>query len=262
MSKQIIGLGGGGFTMEVKNPLLDLYILAAANKPNPKVCFLPTASGDNEHYIDFFEEVFGRYPCVPTHLNIFSPRVSDMEDLLLSQDIIYVGGGNTKSMLAVWREWGVDKILRKAYEQGILLAGVSAGMVCWFEECITDSIPHKFTTLPCLGFLQGSACPHYDGQKGRPEAYHRLVEENQISDGYAVDDCVGLHFIDDKLVRTVSSQPNVAAYYIHRDVGERGAISEDIVKPEFLGSEENLKKYIIDPLEVEITTTSTTQEEE
>lgn len=242
MHKSIIGLGGGGFTMEPKNPLLDLYILASSPKKNPKICFLPTASGDNEHYIHFFDTVFSQYPCTPTHLSIISPTISDIEDFLLSSDIIYVGGGNTKSMLALWREWGVDKALKKAYEQGTVLAGVSAGLVCWFEECITDSIPNKFTSLPCMGFLPGSACPHYDGQEGRPEAYHRLLEGGEISNGMALDDGVGVHFIDDKLERVISSQPKANAYRCYLDAS--GKAKEDLIRPEFLGASDNFDKYI------------------
>jgi dipeptidase E len=246
MIKQIIGLGGGGFTMEPNNPLLDLYILAAANKERPKICFLPTASADNEHLIGFFHQVFDSYPCEPTYLTVFNPNVPDMEELLLSSDIIYVGGGNTKSMLGLWRTWGIDKILKKAYDKGIILAGVSAGFVCWFEECITDSIPGKFTTMSCLGLLPGSGCPHYDGQPGRPEAYHALLAGGEVSNGYAVDDGVGLHFIDGKLHKVISSRNNANAYHVYREMS--GKTEQERLKPEYLGSEANFQKYIMSTL--------------
>lgn len=246
MIKQIIGLGGGGFTMEPNNPLLDLYILAAADKKNPKICFLPTASGDDENYITFFHKTFGSYPCEPTYLTVINPNVADMEELLLSSDIIYVGGGNTKSMLGLWRTWGVDKILKKAYDKGIILAGVSAGFVCWFEECVTDSIPGKFTTMNCLGLLSGSSCPHYNGQAGRPEAYHSLLSEAQISDGYAADDGVGLHFIDGKLHKVISSRINAAAYRVYREMS--GKTEQETLTPEYLGSDANFHKYIMSTL--------------
>lgn len=238
-------MGGGGFTSE-QSPLLDLYVLASSEKKNPKVCFLPTASADNAHYVQYFEEVFKSYPCRPAHLETFSPCVRNMEKFLLNSDIIYVGGGNTKSMLAIWREWGVDKILKQAYEQGIMLAGVSAGFVCWFEECVTDSIPHKYTTMNCLGLLKGSGCPHYTNAKGRPEAYHRLLSSGQISAGYAADDGVALHFIDGKLERAVSSRRGASAYYLYQDMD--GKVQEEQTKPIFLGDEESFNKFISLPL--------------
>jgi len=246
MTSQIIALGGGGFTMESSNPLLDLYILAAAGKKNPKICFLPTASGDDESYIALFHKVFDEFPCNPTYLTVINPNVSNAEELLLSSDIIYVGGGNTKSMLALWHTWGIDEMLKKAYRQGVMLAGVSAGFVCWFEECITDSIPGKFTAMPCLGLLGGSSCPHYDGQAGRPAAYHKLLEQGIVSDGFAADDGVGLHFIDGKLHKVISSRQGVSAYRVYRDMS--GKTEEEEIKPEYLGSDENFDKYILSPL--------------
>jgi dipeptidase E len=242
---QIIGLGGGGFMME-NNPLLDLYILAAAKKDNPKICFLPTASGDDPGCIHHFEQVFGTYPCVPTYLSVMHPNVSDMAEVLLESDIIYVGGGNTKSMLGLWREWGVDKILKQAYEKGVILAGVSAGFVCWFEECVTDSIPGKFTSMNCLGLLPGSGCPHYDGQEGRPAAYHKLLADGTVSNGYAADDGVGLHFIDGKLYKVISSRENATAYRVSREMS--GKTEEEALVPEYLGSDENFNKYIMSTL--------------
>lgn len=259
MNSQIIGMGGGGFTME-RSPLLDLYVLASSPNKNPEICFLPTASADNAGYIEYFENVFGQYPCKPKHLEIFSPSVRNMEKFLLTSDIIYVGGGNTKSMLALWREWGVDKILKQAYEQGTVLAGVSAGFVCWFEECVTDSIPHKYTAMSCLGFLKGSGCPHYTNAKGRPEAYHRLLEKGSISDGYAADDGVALHFVDGKLERAVSSRSDAGAYHLYRDMNLK--VEEELIKPLYLGEEENFQKFIDLPLFAELREAEATEEKE
>lgn len=258
MTSQIIGMGGGGFTME-RSPLLDLYVLASSGKTNPNICFLPTASADNSNYIEFFEKVFEQYPCRTSYLEIFSPSVRDMEGLLLDADIIYVGGGNTKSMLALWREWGVDRALKLAYEQGTILAGVSAGFVCWFEECVTDSIPHKFTAMNCLGLLKGSGCPHYTNAKGRPEAYHRLLADGQISAGYAADDGVALHFIDGKLERTVASRRDASGYHLYRDMDLK--VQEEQIQPLYLGDEENFEKFIA-PLFAEDTVEITDSDEE
>ncbi|TES55669.1 hypothetical protein E2L07_07035 [Halalkalibacterium halodurans] len=137
--KQIIALGGGGFSMEPENPLLDTYILDQCTKANPKICFIPTASGDSEHYITKFYDFFGKQDCQPSHLSLFRPPTRDLESYLLDKEILYVGGGNTKNLLILWKEWGLDSILRKAWKEGILLAGISAGSICWFEEGGTDS---------------------------------------------------------------------------------------------------------------------------
>ncbi|MDG4657813.1 Type 1 glutamine amidotransferase-like domain-containing protein [Ectobacillus antri] len=210
--KQIIALGGGGFSMEPDNPLLDQYILAQTNKPQPKICFIPTASGDADSYIKRFYDFFEKQACVPSHMSLFKPHTRDVRGFLLSQDIIYVGGGNTKNMLAIWREWGLDSILQEAWEQGIILAGISAGSICWFEEGVTDSYGDGLEPLRCLGFLKGSNCPHYDGEPERRPAYQKLVAAGQIKGGIAADDSVALHYIGDALHRIVSSRPEAGAY--------------------------------------------------
>src|SRR5678810_1145979 len=154
-------MGGGGFSMEPDNPALDHFVIDLARRANPSVCFLATASGDAESYIDSFYTAFRKLPCRPTHVPLFA-RTPDLKTVLLEQDVIYVGGGNTKSMLAIWREWGIPDLLREAWNGGTVLCGVSAGAICWFAEGVTDSIPGELTALPCLGFLPGSCCPHYD----------------------------------------------------------------------------------------------------
>ena len=214
--KQIVAMGGGGFSMEAENPLLDQYILGLAEKEKPRVCFLPTASGDSDRYIVRFYSAFLKFPCTPTHLSLFQPPTADLRSFVLEQDIIYVGGGNTRSLLALWREWEIDQILREAWEAGIVLAGLSAGSICWFEEGVTDSVPGSLNPLRCLGFLKGSHCPHYDGETGRRPAYQRLLSEGLISEGYAADDGVGLHFVGDRLEKIVSSRPNAKAYQLKK----------------------------------------------
>lgn len=244
MKKQIIALGGGGFTQEPKNPLLDLYILAQSHKKDPRICFLPTASGDNNDYTKFFEATFKCFPCQPRHLDIIQPS-KDLEEELLSADIIYVGGGNTKSMLGLWYEWDVDKILKKAYNKGILLAGVSAGSVCWFESCVTDSIPGKMSVLPCLGLLKGSNCPHYSSQSGRPEAFKHFIQSGELPSGYAADDGVGLHFIDGTLTRIVSSRKYARAYHLYLENKDSKKCIQDKIVPEYLEDNDVVNKYII-----------------
>lgn len=213
-TRQIIAMGGGGFSMEPDNPLLDLYILKQTNKTRPKVCFLPTASGDSDRYIAKFQHAFEQYSCEPSHLSLFRLPTDDLESYVLEKDVIYVGGGNTKSMLALWNEWGLDRILRKAWEQGVVLAGVSAGSICWFEDGLTDSYGGKWEPLKCLGLLKGSFCPHYDSETETRPTYQKYILAGAMQAGYAVDDGIALHFIGTELSKAVSSRPNSKAYYV------------------------------------------------
>ena len=135
--------------------------------------------------------------CRATHLSLVQPPTADLAAFVLEQDAIYVGGGNTRSLLALWREWGLDVALRAAYERGTVLGGISAGMICWFEYGITDSVPGALSPLRCLGWLPGTACPHYDGEAERRPAFHRLLAEGAVPAGYAADDGAALHFVDD-----------------------------------------------------------------
>ena len=215
--KQIIAMGGGGFSMEPDNPALDRYILAQASKPRPKVCFLPTARSESADYVMQFYAAFAKLECQPSHLLVFNPPTADLESFIMEKDVIYVGGGNTKSMLAVWREWRLDAILRQAWEKGVVLAGVSAGAICWFEQGLTDSVPGAYTALTGMGYLRGSFSPHFDGEAGRRVVYHRLVASGEMKDGLAADDGAAAHYVDDRLLRVVTSRPHAAAYAIEHD---------------------------------------------
>jgi dipeptidase E len=230
--RQIIAMGGGGFSMEPENPLLDLYILGQSEKQTPKVCFVPTASGDADNYIARFYKAFERHECIPSHLSLFNPPSRDLEAFVMDRDIIYVGGGNTKNLLALWKEWGLDIILRKAWRRGKIMAGISAGSICWFEEGVTDSFGSGLEPLKTLGFLKGSNCPHYDGEKERRPAYQRFVGSDRIKGGYAADDGAALHFIDEELVKAVSSRPEAKAYHVWM---EEGKVQEEVVKTIYLG---------------------------
>jgi dipeptidase E len=210
--KQIIAMGGGGFSMEPDNLLLDQYVLDQVNKPRPRVCFLPTASGDALQYVVNFYLAFATLACQLSHLMLVNPSTADIAGFLLDKDVIYVGGGNTRSMLAIWREWDIPRILQHAWENGTVLAGISAGANCWFDECVTDSVPGTLTAMKCLGFLSGSCSPHYDGEPQRRPGYRRLVLDGKIAPGYGVEDGVALHYIDTQLTSVVSSRPNAKAY--------------------------------------------------
>jgi dipeptidase E len=222
-------LGGGGFSMEPDNPALDQYVLDLARRPNPSVCFLATASGDAETYIDAFYVAFRKLACRPTHVPLFA-RTPDLKTALLEQDVIYVGGGNTKSMLAVWREWGIPDVLRSAWESGTVLAGVSAGAICWFETGLTDSSGTGLYPLSGLGFLPGACCPHYDGETERRPALRRLVEGGTITTALALDDGAAAHFVNSKLANVVSSRPRAHAYrveHVHGQAVETALNPED-----------------------------------
>jgi peptidase E len=211
----IVAMGGGGFSMEPDNPALDVFTLDRARRANPTVCFLATASGDADSYINSFYTAFRRLPCRPTHVPLFA-RTPDLDTVLLEQDVIYVGGGNTKSMLAVWREWEIPALLRRAWESGTVLAGISAGAICWFETGVTDSWGSGLYPLPCLGFLSGACCPHYDGEAERRLALHRLVEAGTIASALALDDGAAAHFVNGRLANIVSSRPHARAYRVER----------------------------------------------
>jgi dipeptidase E len=233
MSKrQIIAMGGGGFSMEPENHLLDDYILNSTGREKPKICFLGTASGDARGYIESFYEFFNKKSCTATHLSLFFGQTPEIESFILSQDILYVGGGNTRNMLVLWKEWGLDKLLLKAYNNGTILCGLSAGSICWFEQGLTDSVPTQLNRLDCLGILSGSNCPHFDGEPERRPAYIKLIQEGTLMNGIAIDDGCALHYIDEKLIRIVSSRQTAKAYSFAKGAKE---IKEDVLIPNYLG---------------------------
>ncbi len=212
--RRIFAMGGGGFAMEPENPRLDDFVLGLVDPKTPRVCLIPTASGDSDSIVTRFQNAFPRERADASVLSLFRGTVIDVRAHLLAQDIIYVTGGNTRNMLALWKLWGVDTILREAYEAGIVLAGLSAGSICWFEHGITDSWPGELRAMPCLGFLRGSHCPHYDGEANRRPTYQRLIAAQLIPDGLAADDGVGLLYEDEQLVDVVRSRENVDAWRV------------------------------------------------
>ena len=185
-----------------------------AGKPRPRVCFLPTAGGDADSYVATFYRAFSPRQCQPADLSLFRRTIDDLRAFLLAQDVIYIGGGNTANMLAIWRTHGVDRILRDAWEQGIVLAGISAGAICWFEASVTDSFGLGLAGMrDGLGLLTGSACPHYSSEERRRPVYRQLVGSG-FPPGYAIDDQVGLHFVDGALAEVVSSAEGRTAYEV------------------------------------------------
>ncbi len=198
--------------MEPENPLLDNYILEQSDKQIPKICFIGTASGDSINYIDRFYSRFREKNCYPSHLSLFKGHTDKIEEFILQQDIIFVGGRNTRNMLVLWKEWGLDEMIIKAYSDGTILSGLSAGAICWFEEGLTDSVPTQLNRLKCLGLLKGSNCPHFDGEPERQNMYRDKIRTGEMKCGFACDDGVGLHYIAEKLEAIISSRESGCAY--------------------------------------------------
>jgi peptidase E len=213
--RQLIVLGGGGFSQE-KDRALDRHFLAQTGKKRPRVLFVGTASGDAESYRDKFYKAMAELPCRATHLSLFAPPAADLESFVARHDAVFVGGGNTRSLLALWHEWRLDAILRRAWRRGVVIGGVSAGMIAWFEWGVTDSVPGALTPLRCLHWLPGSACPHYDSEPERRPTYRRLVGTGAIPGGLAADDGVALHFVDGALHDVVSARRKARAYRVLR----------------------------------------------
>jgi peptidase E len=230
-SQHIVALGGGGFSLEA-SPVLDNYILGLARRDKPRICFVPTASGDSDNYIVRFYKRFTDGRSEPTHLELFRRTVNDISEFLVLQDVVYVGGGNSANMLAAWRIHGVDVAMRRALEGGTILAGVSAGSLCWFEWGVTDSFGPKLGRVEGLGILKGSNCPHYDGDPQRRPTYQALVGAGMPA-GFANDDGAALHFMNGSLHRVVASRPNARAYRVEL---EHGVVRETPVVPDLLGA--------------------------
>ena len=232
--RRIVAMGGGGFSMEPENPALDAFVLSLARtSERPRVCFVPTASGDSERYVRDFYRAFAAHDCRPADLALFERTQPDLRGFLLAQDVIYVGGGSTANLLAVWRTHGVDAILREAWEQGTVLCGVSAGMNCWFEASVTDSwlLGAAGPLRDGLGLVRGSACPHYDGEELRAGTFRGLVAEG-FPAGYAADDGCGLLFEDGELTDVVASRPGADGYRVELVDGE---VRETSLEATYLG---------------------------
>src|SRR5918996_5914174 len=212
--RQIVTFGGGGFSMEAGNPLLDEFVLELTGSSRPRVGFLPQASGDADHYIVRFYRAFESERCRPSHLSLFrrSRCSGDPREYLLDQDLIYVGGGSIRSLIGVWRAHGIDTILREAWERGIVLCGLSAGSLCWFAEGVSTfhGPPER---VEGLGLLPWSNTVHYASEPARRDALHRWLVEG-LPPAYAADDGAALHFVGADVAQVVASRPEARAYRI------------------------------------------------
>jgi dipeptidase E len=229
----ILALGGGGFTMETDTTALDDFVLTLAERREPRILFLPTASGDPREQIGRFHATYDDRACEPSVLSLFRLAyvTRPLRDIVLSQDIVYVGGGSMRNLLAIWRVHRLDEILREAWRRGVVLAGLSAGAMCWFEGAVTTSGGCPEPT-PGLGLLPGSLSVHADSEPARRPVLHEAIRTGALSPGYAADDGAGLLFRGSRLERAVSSQPQARAYRVEA-AGD--AILETPVLPTYLG---------------------------
>ena len=222
-------IAGGNF-----NTIFIKYMAQLTGKPRPKICYLPTASADGETGILNFYRHCAPLNVEPSDQASFIESTSQKrswEEVFLSVDAIVVSGGNTLNQQAIWKAQGIDVVLRKAWDQGVILGGASAGSLCWFEEGTTDSRPKELSIVKCLGFLKGSHCPHYDVEPLRRPLYLRLVGSGEMKPGYAVDNDAGIYFEETDVKRVVTIRPGAKAYYVSA-VG--GKAVEKPLEPEII----------------------------
>ena len=229
----IVAMGGGGFTMEPANPLLDDFVLGLADAQEPRVLFLPTASGDTTGQINAFKARFAERTCVAEHLSLF--RLSEsrrpLHEIVLEADIIYVGGGSMRNLLAIWRAHGLDSLLVQAWRSGTVLAGLSAGAMCWFQGGVTKSSGRP-QPIAGLGLLEGSLTVHADGEPERLPVWLGAVREGRLPGGWALDDGVGLVFRGAVLEQVVSSRPGAQAERVDAVAAE---LVRHRLEPQLLG---------------------------
>lgn len=232
-ARRILAIGRG------MNPGLIRYFVGLTGKKNPRICLLPTASGDDPKWTRVWKDLGDKLGfealSQPLFISTFDQKKT-FEEVLLSMDAIYVGGGNTVNMLAVWRVQGVDKILRTAYERGIVLGGGSAGGICWFENGLTDSRPVELTAMNALGWLKGSFAPHYLSELGRRKYFHKYISAGKLSSGYGIDEPAGVLFENEVFVKAVGSSRDAQGFWVEEKDGE---MVESVLKVEYVGHAEH-----------------------
>ncbi len=225
---KIVASGGGTGVQMLK------YMASLTGKERPRVCYLPTAAADSPYSILRWYKTCAELNVVPMVQEMFISSYNQkqtFEEVLLSMDAIVVSGGNTLNMMAIWKAQGVDKVLRKAWDMGIVLGGGSAGSLCWFEEGTTDSRPKELTKVECLGFLKGSHSPHYDGEAERRPAYHKLIGDGTLKPGYAIDNSAAIYFEGTELKKVVATRKTANAYYVEKINGQ---VKERVLKPDLI----------------------------
>ena len=248
MGKAIVAIGGGEIRTR-STADIDREIIRLSNKQHPKILFIPTASSDSERYCGRFAGHFGKFlECKTDVLFLIDapPSAQEIERKIFSADIVYVGGGNTLYMMRVWRRVGVDKLLRAAYEDGIVLAGISAGAICWFDSGHSDSMSFysfrnwKYINVKGLGLINGVHCPHYNSRtRGVPrrKAFREMIRKIGGT-GIALENNCAIEFIDDRFYRVISSNGCSRAYRLYKSCGD--VVAEQIRQEEQLTPVESL----------------------
>jgi len=233
-SPQIVAFGGGGFSMEWGNTLLDDYVLALTGVARPRVCFLPTASGDADHYVVRFYRAFAASRCEPSHISLFRREtgVGDPRAHLLAQDLIYVGGGSLVSLLGTWGAHRIDEYLREAWAAGVVLCGGSAGALCWFSHALSGFHEGPARRIEGLGLLPWSSAVHYYEEEDRRERFIEAISDGMPA-GYGAGDSAALRFVGTELAEVVSSRPRARAAFVFADAS--GAIVERQLPVRYLG---------------------------
>jgi dipeptidase E len=231
--------------MEPDNPLLDDFVLSLAPAREPRILFLPTAAGDTTGLINAFHARFGDRACLPSHLSLF--RMAEvrrpLREIVMSQDIVYVGGGSMRNLLAIWHAHGLDELLTQAWQRGIVLAGLSAGAMCWFQGGVSRSDGAAPAPIEGLGLLPGSLTVHADGEPERLPVWLSCVREGTLPGGWALDDGVGLLFVDRKPARAVSSRPGAGGQRVDAIAGE---LLRKRLDCELLGAEDQRRAPALD----------------
>lgn len=211
MKRKLLVFGSGNFTAFLK------YIIPFTEKQNPKICFIPTATGDSLVSITNWYAACEGLSLEPYVLKTFISSYNtkkSFEEVIMSMDAIFIGGGNTLNMLAIWKAQGIDVALRKAYDKGVLMTGGSAGSLCWFESGTTDSRPIDLSKVDCMGWIKGSHCPHFDGEEFRRPLYHDLIKKGELPPGYACDNNAGIYFEDEKFIKSVAINDKSFSYKV------------------------------------------------
>ena len=214
IEKKIIAIGGGGFTHQLDQSL-DQFILDQLNNLKKNIGLLATASKDDEEKISSYYKRFENTNSELSHFNLTS-NVNGFSEWLLSKDLIYVGGGNTSFMLEIWKKNNLEEIFKIAYEKGIILSGVSAGAVCWFDWILSDSIGLGFKPLKGINLVKGSCTPHSSNIE-RINQFESDIKNNKLPQGIAIDDGVAVVFVDGKPTEVYSSRKNHTAYFLDKN---------------------------------------------
>jgi dipeptidase E len=238
VSRRILALGGHDFDRRVGNDAICDLIVELADSPRPRICLLPTASGDPEDQIARFKRAFAERDCVPEVISLFrlGENPVDLREELLGQDVIYAGGGSMVNLIAIWRAHGLDEILRECWREGILIAGQSAGAMCWFEGGITSSQGEP-AVADGLGLLPGSACVHYLTEPVRRRRFLRAISAGELEPGLGLEDQTGALFEDGELSETITARDGAAVWEVTAENGTaretelRSRVLEDSRRP-------------------------------